>query len=274
MLATNRWKEDLERLLAASQDRSPTERINSIRDLGLAMGHEAGEALLQAHPELFAHQPALTEAFRRMILAQDIAEVAQLMKQEVAGRVSFKDVASNKTNIGVLSSTEAYDRLSEIFDHVDFRGCRRAVMVGCGGRPFTMFRLHDMTAVPEIIGLDIVPEAVDMANALTAKLGYDRMHAELCDGLDYDYRGAEIVYVASMVTPKAAVVSRIVDTAPEPVTIILWEPYSLGRLWAEAAEPTLDPRLEVTGRSSVWRNMTRDVFARRRGAPSSRRTGG
>jgi hypothetical protein len=121
-----------------------------------------------------------------------------------------------------------------------------------------------MTAVPQIVGLDVIPEAVEMANALAAKLGYGRMHAELCDGLDYDYGGAGIVYVASMVTPKAAVVSRIADTAPEHVRIILWEPYSLGRLWAEAAEPDLDPRLEVTGRSSIWRNMTRDVFVQRR----------
>jgi hypothetical protein len=69
-----------------------------------------------------------------------------------------------------------------------------------------------------------------------------------------------------MVSPKAAVVSRIADTAPDEVQIVLWEPYSLGRLWAESAERTLDPRLEITGRTSISRNMTRDVFVRRRPA--------
>jgi len=47
------------------------------------MGHDTGEALLDSHPELFAYQPALTEAFRQMITAQDIAEVTQLLKQDL-----------------------------------------------------------------------------------------------------------------------------------------------------------------------------------------------
>ena len=60
MLNTSSWKENLERLLEASQGRTPTELINDIRDLGVSMGHDAGEALLDAHPELYSHQPALT----------------------------------------------------------------------------------------------------------------------------------------------------------------------------------------------------------------------
>ena len=204
-----------------------------------------------------------------MVHAQDVAEIRQMLGQDLKGPGSFEQIAAGKTSIGVLSSKDAYRCLDEVFDHVDFRNCRRAVMVGCGGRPFTMFRIHDQTAVPEIVGLDIVPEAVDTANKLAAELGYGRMHAELCDGCDYDYSNAQMVYVASMVSPKAAVVARIADTASDDVQIVLWEPYSLGRLWAESAERTLDPRLEVTGRTSVSRNMTRDVFVRRRGAVAS-----
>ena len=264
MPKTSSWTEDLHRLLASSKGRTPTELINDIRDLGIAMGHDAGEALLDAHPELFAYQPMLTEAFGRMVHAQDIAEIRQMLEQDLEGSASFERIAAGKTTIGVLSSKDAYHRLDEVFDHVDFRDCRRAVMVGCGGRPFTMFRIHDQTDVPEIIGLDFVPEAVDTANKLAAKLGYDRMRAELCDGRYYDYGEAQVVYVASMVSPKAAVVSRIADTAPKGVQIVLWEPYSLGRLWAENAERMLDPRLEVTGRTRVSRNMTRDVFVKRR----------
>jgi hypothetical protein len=268
MLTTGHWKEQLERLLRSSRGREPTQIINDIRDLGVAMGHDAGEALLDAHPELFAYQPALTAAFGRMVNAQDIAEVRLMLARELDGPVPFEHVASKKTSIGVLSSKDAYTRLGEVFDHVDFSNCHRAVMVGCGGRPFTMFRIHDETLVPEIIGLDFIPEAISTANKLAAKLGYDRMRAELCDGRDYDYGQAQVVYVASMVSPKAAVVSRIADTAPRDVQIVLWEPYSLGRLWAESAERTLDPRLEVIGRTSVSRNMTRDVFVRRRPASS------
>lgn len=266
MQKTSSWREDLERLLQGSRDRAPTEVINSIRDLGIAMGHDTGEALLDTHPEFFAYQAALTRVFAQMVHAQDVAEIRQMLDQDMKGPTSFGQIAAGKTDIGVLSSKDAYKRLDEVFDHVDFNDCRRAVMVGCGGRPFTMFRIHDQTTVPEIVGLDIVPEAVETANRLAAKLGYSRLRAELRDGCDYDYSGAQVVYVASMVSPKAAVVSRIADTAPDDVQIVLWEPYSLGRLWAESAERTLDPRLEITGRTSISRNMTRDVFVRRRPA--------
>lgn len=274
MLETSAWKDELERLLVSLQGRTPTELINGIRDLGIAMGHDTGEALLGTHPELFSHRPALTAAFGKMVQAQDAAEIKQMLDEDLNGPASFGQIAAGKTTIGVLSSKDAYNRLDEVFDHVDFSQCHRAVMVGCGGRPFTMFRIHDQTPVAEIIGLDIVPEAVETANKLAAKLGYVRMRAELCDGCDYDYGEAQVVYVASMVSPKAAVVSRIADTAPANVQIVLWEPFSLGRLWAESAERTLDPRLEVIGRTSVSRNMTRDVFVSRRGdSAPARHTG-
>ena len=258
------WKDDLEHILRNARDRTPTQLINSIRDLGAAMGLDAGEALLDSHPELFAYRPMLTKAFVEMVHAQDVAEIRQMLDRDLREPTSFGQIATEQTSIGVMSSKDAYTRLDEVFEHVDFSHCRRAVMVGCGGRPFTMFRIHDQTEIPEIIGLDIVLEAVETANILAAKLGYARMRAKRCDGRDYDYGGAQMVYVASMVAPKAAVVSRIADTAPPDAQIVLWEPYSLGRLWAERAEDTLDRRLEVTGRTGVSRNMTRDVFVRLR----------
>lgn len=266
MLKQDSWKQELERLLKGSHDRDPIQLIMDIRQLGLTMGDDAGEELLDSNPEFFAHGPALTAAFAKMVRAQDAAEIEQLLREEITGPVSFRQIAPDKTKIGLMSSTYAYNRLNEVFDRVDFRHCKRVVMVGCGGRPFTMFRIHDQTAVPEIIGLDIVPEAVETANRLAMKLGYGRMRAELCDGRDYDYGAAQIVYVANMVSPKAAVVSRIADTAPDDVEIIIWDPCSLGRLWAENCERSLDARLEVTGRTAVSQTMTRDIFVRRRKA--------
>ncbi|MDX8527846.1 hypothetical protein RFM68_25440 [Mesorhizobium sp. MSK_1335] len=266
------WKDELEGFVASAHQRTPTELINGIRDIGVAMGHEAGEALLDSHPELFSHRPMLTRAFIEMVHAQDTAEIRQMLDRDVQEPTSFGQIATEKTTIGVMSSKDAYKRLDEVFEHVDFCHCKCAVMVGCGGRPFTMFRIHDQTPVPEIIGLDIVPDAVETANILAAKLGYTRCQAAFCNGSDYDYRGAQIVYVASMVSPKASVVSRIADTAPLDLQLVLWEPYSLARLWSERAEETLDPRLAVVGRTSVSRNMTRDVFVRFR--PGAGRAGG
>lgn len=238
------------------------------------MGHDTGEALLATHPEFLTYSPLLTKIFGTMVHTQDLAEVRQLLAQALDGPVGFGDVASKQTTIGVMSTKEAYTRLDPVFDRIDLADCRSAVMVGCGARPFTMFRMHDETEAAEIIGLDIVPEAMDSANILAARLGYDRMRAELCDGRAYDYAKARFIYVASMVTPKAAVVSRIADTAPDDVQIVIWEPWSLGRLWAESVEETIDPRLVVTDRTDVYRNMTRDIFVRRRGHQSPTRRPG
>ena len=255
------WKAELVGLLESSNDRQPAEVIRGIRELAVAMGLDVGEALLDTYPELFAYGPTLTQTYRRHVHAQDEAEVSRLLKQDLHGQVAFRDAASQQ-------AVRHYDRLSEVFTWIDFRDQCRLVMVGCGTKPFSIFHFHDKTSIPEIVGLDVDPEAIEATTSLAAKLGYERVRAEQCDGREYDFAGAQSVYVASMVSLKTAVVSRIADTAPEDVQIILWEPYSLGRLWAERAESDLDPRLEVVGRGSASAHLSRDVLVRRRGVTS------
>ena len=255
------WQLALERILDAPTERDFLELIKQVGDFAAEIGLDNGDALLEACPELLHYRPAIGREFRETIVGREIAEANRILAADIAPPVSFRAVA------GPISAG-MYDRLGDIFANVDFSSCSRIVMVGCGWRPITIFRLHDQTAVPEIIGLDIVPDAVKTATALAAKLGYDRMRAELYDGSLYDYAGVQRVYVASMVSPKLAVISRILDTAPGDVQIVLWEPVSLGRLWVESAERHLDPRLEVTGRGAIsW--LARDVFVRRRGEPQS-----
>lgn len=260
------WKVDLETILGAPAERDTLDLITEICDFAADIGYENGDAVLDAFPELFETRPSLASDFRNLIVSREMAEAKRLLAAEIVAPTSFRAVA------GPISAG-MYDRLGDIFANVDFSSCQRVVMVGCGWRPITIFRLHDQTSVPEIIGLDVVPGAVETATALAAKLGYDRMRAELCDGSAYDYSGVRRVYVASMVSPKAAVISRILETAPEDVQIVLWEPHSLGRLWVDSAERHLDPQLEVIGRGSVtW--LTRDVFVRRRNGSASAQSSG
>ena len=228
------------------------------------MGDDAAEALLDAHPGLFEYAPTLTQANNQCIVTEEIADAQRLLQERWDGPVLFKDVAS-------ATRLVAYNRVPELFDRVVFRNCRCLVMVGCGSLPFTIFHVHDRTEVPEIIGIDIVPEAVETANELAKRLGYARVRAELQDGRSYDYSQAQIVFIANMVSPKPTVVSRIADTAPKDVQIIVREPYSLGRLWAESSERSPDPRLEITGRgrSGSW-NLSRAVFLSRRSVPTSK----
>jgi hypothetical protein len=201
--------------------------------------------------------PALTRAFYQRVVRKEVAESARLLQQVRGGSVSFTDVASS-----VVLRT--YHRVREMFERIDFRACGRFVMVGCGRVPVTMFHVHDRTEVTDIIGLDIVPDAVATAREIAARFGYSRVRVELCEGQAYDYRDAQIVFITNMISSKAAVLSRIAETAPPEVRIIVREPYSLRRLWSESGERSLDPRLEVIGRGTAHPTLSRDVYLKRR----------
>jgi hypothetical protein len=196
-----------------------------------------------------------------MVIDREIAETRRLLQLNLEAPVSFTDVASE-------NSLRLYSRIDEVFDHVDFSNRSRVVIVGCGRRPFTIFRIHDRTDIPDIVGLDILREAIATARKLADRLGYARASFEHHDGCSYDYGEAEIVYVANMASPKAAIVSRIAETAPDDVQLIVREPFSLGRLMAESVERALDPRLEIVARGSGSSYLSRDVFLRRRNGPA------
>ena len=258
----NQWKEDLERLLRLSGNRDPSDLIKDICDLAARIGEDAAETLLEAHPELFKYKPALTQAYCRRVLSREAPEVQRLLGTNSGGPAAFKDVASE---LGLA----LYNRSLEMFDKLDLSTCRRLVMVGCGSLPFTVFLIHDKTTIPEIVGLDIRPEAVESARDMAERLSYGRVRTELCDGRSYDYSQAQIVYVAGMVSPKSAIMSRIADTAPDDVQIVVREPFSLGRLWLESSEHGRDRRLEVTAKGRGEWTLNRDIFLRRRTASTS-----
>ena len=254
------WTGPLAVLLESSQDRDPAEVIRDLCDLAHTMGDETAEALLDANPTLYRHVPALTRAFYERVVRKEMAETERLLQQVWVGPVSFVDVASPAV-------MRTYNRVREMFERVDFRACRRFVMVGCGRLPVTMFHVHDQTETAEIIGLDIVPDAIETARKMAARFGYARIGAELCDGQTHDYGQAQIIFITNMIASKAAVLSRIAETAPPEVRIIVREPYSLRLLWSESGERSLDPRLEIIGRGSAHPTLSRDVYLKRRSMP-------
>lgn len=217
------------------------------------------EALARRHPDHFAFLPKLAAADYRRILRKDIAETGRLLGQEWDTPMAFTKVAS-------APALALYERVSDMFDHVDFSDCRRVAVVGCGMLPATMFHIHDRFDVGEIIGLDVVPESVETANALADKLGYERMRVELCDGCEFDYGTAQVVFVARMIRSKQAVLARIADTAPCGVQIVMRDPLSVGRLWTEDGEADLDPRLEVVtkGPPSGFGALSHNLYLRNR----------
>ncbi|MBX9778521.1 MAG: hypothetical protein K2Y71_29455 [Xanthobacteraceae bacterium] len=248
---------ELENLLASSATRDPAELLEEISQIGDTIGEDASYALLASHPGLLKYGPALTQANRQRVHKKETEETERMLQLRSDGRVVFGELLSKPAR-------RAYDRVSDLFQKIDFDDCRRLVMVGCGPSPVSVFQVHDKTEIPEIIALDVVPDAIEKVRALIDHFGLSRMSAKVCDGREFDYDGAGIVIVANMVSPKAGVVSRIADTAPAAVQIAVRDPYGLGLLWADSAERALDPRLEVIGRGHPGLPLSRDVFIKRR----------
>ena len=222
------------------------------------MGKDSAESLLEANPKYFENRPDIKRICYEYFARNEIAQTKELLAKNISEAASFARVANP---ISLL----VYDRSIDMFDHVNFRNCRRMVMVGCGWMPAILFHIHDKTDVPELIGLDTNPDAIETARKMAVHLGYDRVKAEVGDGCSYDYREAQIVYIVGMVSElKSAVLSRIANTAPDTVQVVLNEPHSFGHLWEEAIEPSLDRRFKITGRGAVRKNPQRDLYLTRR----------
>jgi hypothetical protein len=191
------------------------------------------------------------------IFATEAAEAHAVLACAPRLRVGYRDVAGHE-------GAAHYDRVADMFTHVDFSNCRRFVLVGAGELPSTALHVHDRTTVAHIDCLDTRPEAVRSVEAIAAWLGSDRLRALRLDGAHYDYSEVDVIFVANMVTPKQVVLARILDTAPDHVRIILRDPYSLGLLWAEEGGVALDPRVSIVARGAASRSLSRDLFLVRR----------
>lgn len=255
---TGQWKEQLERILKSSQNCDPAKLMEDLRDLGAVMGDASAEVLLKDNPHLFEYGPALKQARNEMVSSNEISLAREILRQDRNGPTSFPKIANS-------ISLRFYNRSNHMFSDLDFSDCRRMVLVGCGWVPLILFRVQDEFPDCELIGLDIVPDAVETANTVARHLGYKNIRAELQNGHSYDYSEAQIVYVVSMVESKSAILSRIADTAPDTIQILVNEPKALARLWQDVIEASLDPRLEIFGRRSGEPNVqTRDLYLRRR----------
>jgi len=265
MLNKKNWTSEIERVMDSAENRAPADLLKDLYDIGSAMGEDSADALLDDNQDLFKFAPILTEAYQRTVVSKEIAEIERISQMNLDGPVPFTDVAGPPTIV-------TYNRVGEMFAAIDFSNCHRLVMVGCGRLPAAVFHVHDRTDVPEIVCLDVLPEAVSTAGDLLDRLGYSRARTELCDGRRYDYADTQIVLIANMVSPKSEVVSRIADTAAGDVRIVVRDSLSLGRLWSDNVERSLDPRLEVMGRSDGRKHwsLSRDLYLKLRAPIASK----
>ncbi|MEL6921979.1 MAG: hypothetical protein AAFO77_13345 [Pseudomonadota bacterium] len=227
--------------------------IQALVKLSELIGEVEGAELAKVHRD---KREAFTLAYRRWILRLEADEVNKVLSVGLSGGAkSYRDVASSE---GVA----AYDRVADLFDCVDFKPGSHFVLVGAGELPMTALHVHDRSQVGAIKCLDTRRAAVARVSALGEWMNSDRLVGVLSDGAIYDYSEADTVFIANMVSPKANVLSRILDTAKPSVQIILRDPYSLGHLWAEAGSQVLDERVEVAAVGPGSRFLSRDLFLR------------
>ena len=147
------------------------------------------------------------------------------------------------------------------FDHkltqeialVNWQGKKKLVMVGAGPLPKTMLHFHDHTDIEQIIGLDSNQESVYIAGQMIRRAHKNTSRIQLVhyNGLNYDYKDADLVFVANFVTPKAKVLNRIAATAKNGVQVLVRTPVSFGKMIYESATEGLDPRLAITQEGEV-----------------------
>ncbi len=250
-VSSSYWLNRLDDVMTDMTHSTSLSLLDAVANLGREMGTETADALLADHPSLFDFAPRLEAAFYEYAVASEDNEIRRLRSMKLTGPVAFCDVMSETV-------TNTYNRVSDIFGWLDFTGCERFVMVGCGQLPVSALHVHDRTNVGEVICIDVRPDAVSDVDFLAGKLGMDNLRATACDGKDFNYRGAQVVYVANMVKGKTAVVARILETAPEDVQIVVRSPAGLGRLWTEALDDVAMLGLQIAERGHVGRNLARD----------------
>jgi len=164
----------------------------------------------------------------------------------------------------------SYARVADLFERVDFRACREFVMVGCGPLQVTLLNVAARTRVPRLIGLDMDESSVRCAREVCERLRPSRIDIQLKHGHNYDYTGADVVYLANLVRSKVSVLAHVAEQVRPETQVIVREPFGAGALFAERGVSRQDPRLKpLADGPGDPRFLSRHVFLERTHEPAS-----
>jgi hypothetical protein len=173
--------------------------------------------------------------------AVELSEALSLRKKIRSGYRSVVEIFDREF------SRNAYARIEDVFNFIDFSQCGTFVMVGCGPLPATLFCIHENTDLQTIRGLDNDKVATDSATELIAHLRLPRIRIEKRDGTDFDYQKTDVIYIANLASPKKKILDRIRETAKKDVQIVLRDPCRLGILLSERGMEDLAPHFHCIG---------------------------
>jgi trans-aconitate methyltransferase len=144
-------------------------------------------------------------------------------------------------NIDKGFARDAYKRVADLIGMV--QACNNLVMVGCGAFPATLFWLRDHFPGARYTGLDTDARCVETATKLAEAMGIE-MSFNVIDGSDYNFAGADFVYVANQVVPKKAVLQQVARSG-NVTRVVVREPTRKGELLAEAVRYDLPEEFVV-----------------------------
>lgn len=145
----------------------------------------------------------------------------------------------NFSSIGQYLSLEYnkkfYQDISNEFNELDkyMKNCKNFLMVGCGSFPITLFSVCEKYTHLSITGIDSSPEAIINAKELKIKLSYKNVIFEIIDGINYNYKDNDTIFIANLVIPKTKVLKRIAMTCKSGTKILLRVPVMYGSLLSE-----------------------------------------
>ena len=180
-----------------------------------------------------------TECQRRYLSIKESKTVKFLLESSKKGNGSVRDL------LALPFAGNSYDRVGDLSQKTDFTRCQRAVMVGCGPLPATLFWLYDHYPNIIYLGLDIDAKCVELASQLLNTLDITGIQILHGDGQEFNFSKVDFVFIANQVTPKKAVLSRILDTAEGNVQVVVRDPTPLGRLFAECVRDDLPSGFSV-----------------------------
>jgi hypothetical protein len=246
----------IEALFEARQANDSNRTMEQLLQIGREIGSDFGEHLIDRFPRLMALAPAAARHYYDYISQHELAEANALLAHGPEGRFHYGAFAQpfGKHN---------YDRVRDMFDTVDFRKCHRFVLIGCGPLPMTLYHVHDRTAVPHLIAVDVDAQAVELVTRTVLAFRLKRISTHTGAGESYDFSDADVIYVANLVRPKKTVLDRIAETAPRGAVVVLRDPFSLGRLLTDRGMDHVGGRIEVMGHGpSELSHFSRHVFLR------------
>lgn len=119
------------------------------------------------------------------------------------------------------------------------------VMVGCGSLPITLLVFCNEFPSGSFVGIDNSPEAIRKAIDIKSKFNIENLNFDIIDGMNYDYKNANTIFVANTVVPKMKVLKQIAMSAESKTKIIIRIPVMSGNLLSEDVIYNSIPRIHL-----------------------------